>query len=278
VSEKKGSVRPIIVVKKKTHGHGHHGGAWKVAFADFMTAMMAFFLVMWIMGMDSQTKEMVEGYFSNPVGFKKAFSGGANPMSSGNSPQNLNVKRLALAAKQFQAEQFETVRKGIQEKLAESAELRGLMGQVEVVVTEEGLRIELLESGTGDTFFESGSAALKPVAHQLLLLIGEELGTVPNDIVLEGHTDAKPYGGPGYSNWELSVDRANAARRALTESGISAARIAEVRGYADRNLRDEQNPLAAANRRTSILLPFKEPKKIRSFDGSEPVLPGMAAH
>jgi chemotaxis protein MotB len=269
---KKGKdARPIIVVRKKAHHAGHHGGSWKVAYADFVTAMMAFFLVMWILGMDSHTKDMIQGYFTNPVGFKKAYSAGENPLSMGNSPSNLDVRRIALLARDHQRVKFEEVREEIRRRLSEDGQLRALAGQVEIVVAREGLRIELLEAGEGDTFFASGSAAVTPAADRLLTTIAQSIAQLPNPVVIEGHTDAAPYGNAGYTNWELSADRANAARRLLTAAGVESDRIAEVRGYADRDLRLPSTPLAPANRRVSILLPFQEPKLLQNYRPGDPL-------
>jgi chemotaxis protein MotB len=259
----KGSGGKIIVIKKKKAGHGgHHGGSWKVAYADFVTAMMAFFLVMWIMGMDPAVKDMIQGYFNNPVGYNKTHSGGANVVGTGNSPLSLDAKRLALLSRETQRRRFEEARTEILERLEGTDELKALKAQIEIVITDEGLRIELVETGDGETFFAFGSATLKPAAARALALIARELAELPNDVMLEGHTDSAPYGRAGYSNWELSVDRANAARRAMEGGGLEGGRVVEVRGYADRELRVRTNPLDPTNRRVSILLPFKDPQAI----------------
>jgi len=252
----KGQQRPIIVMKKRKGHHGHHGGSWKVAYADFVTAMMAFFMVMWIMGMDTRTKDIVQGYFSNPVGFRKSYSGGQNPLSSGNAPSNVALKRLAMLTREFERERFEAVQVALRQMLAENEELRELRGQIEIVLTPEGLRIELLERETGETLFAFGSAEPRPVVTRLLTLIAERLSGLPNAVVIEGHTDAAPYGSARYSNWELSVDRANAARRTLVAGGLEPARIAGVRGYAATQLRLPSNPLHPSNRRVTLLLPY----------------------
>lgn len=263
------SKRPIVVVRKKVAHAAHHGGSWKVAYADFVTAMMAFFLVMWIMGMDSKTKDLIQGYFNNPIGFKKAYSAGSNPLSMGNSPRNTDIRRLALVTHEYQQKKFEEIRDKLRSGLQHDTTLRGMSGQVEIVVTKEGLRIELLDDGRGDTFFDRGSAQMKPNTHRLLRLVAAEVAPIANDVVIEGHTDASLYGNQSYSNWELSTDRANAARRSLVEGGLEPDRIGEVRGYADRDLRLPSAPLAASNRRVSILLPFKEAPRVREFDGGK---------
>ncbi len=250
-----------VIVKKKGGGHGgHHGGAWKVAYADFVTAMMAFFMVMWIMGMDAQHKDMIQGYFQNPVGFKKGFGAGQNPMSNGNAIEHMGARMIAMAARDYQRGRFMNAAERIRLRLSEDAELSKLSGNFEVLVTNEGLRVELIDAKSGDAFFNLGSAVPQPVAERAFRIIGEELSDIANDVVIEGHTDARPFGnGRTYSNWELSADRANAARRVLTSAGIPADRVREVRGHADRALRVTENPFDQANRRVSILIPFADP-------------------
>ncbi len=251
--------RKVIVIRKRKGGHHEeHGGAWKVAYADFVTAMMAFFLVMWILGMDQGVKDLVEGYFSNPIGFKRSFSGGSNPMSAGTDPSNLDLRRAVLLTRERQRAQFQQTAGDIEGKVKEAGLMRGMDAAVEVVVTEQGLRIELMETGGGETFFDKASATLKPALESVLSLIAPELEGLPNPVVVEGHTDALPFGRSGYSNWELSVDRANAARRVLVEGGLDGNRVAEVRGYAERELKNPDDPLDPRNRRISVLLPFQE--------------------
>jgi len=253
--------RKIIIVKrKKKGGHGgHHGGSWKVAYADFVTAMMAFFLVMWIMGMDQGARDLVQGYFQNPVGFKRAFSGGKNPMSAGNFITNIEVKRTVILNRKAQEEAFRLAAEGIDRGLAEAGLADGIGGAVDMVVTDEGLRIELMDvEGGANAFFDRSSSELKPVLVEVLQVVGSVLGEFPGDIVLEGHTDAVPYPGESYSNWELSVDRANAARRELVDAGLPIQRLVEVRGYADRHLRVFEDPEDPQNRRITVLLPFVE--------------------
>ena len=249
----------VIIVKRKKAAHGgHHGGSWKVAYADFVTAMMAFFLVMWIMTMDQGVKDLVQGYFQNPVGFKHAFSGGANPLSSGNFVKNMDIKRTVILNRRKQEERFESAAGEILERIDQQGIMEGLEAAVEVVVTDEGLRIELMETGRGEVFFDKASSLLKPALQDVLGVVGSVLEGVPGEIVVEGHTDALRYGGLRYSNWELSVDRANAARRAMEVGGLEDGRITEVRGYADRQLKIGDAPLDPRNRRISVLLPFEE--------------------
>lgn len=245
----------IIIRKKKAHAHAHHGGSWKVAYADFVTAMMAFFMVMWILGMDENMKESIESYFSNPVGHKQAYSSGNSPISTGSSPANVQITPLRLVGRSYQQAHFQRIGDRIRDRL-EEAGLGEIGARIEVVMTDDGLRIELIESGPGETFFPFGSAAVKPAARRALEVVARELGGDTDVIVVEGHTDAAPFGSPGYSNWELSADRANAARRVMEGAGLDGHRIVEVRGYADRALRNPADPLDRSNRRTSVLLPF----------------------
>ena len=251
--------KKVIIVKKKKADHGgHHGGSWKVAYADFVTAMMAFFLVMWIMTMDQGVKDLVQGYFQNPVGFKRAFSGGTNPLSAGNFVKNMDIKRTVILNRRQQEERFKNAAQEIQARIDHEGIITGLDAEVEIVVTDEGLRIELMETGRGEVFFDKASALLKPALQDVLGVVGGVLEEIPGEIVVEGHTDALRYGGMRYSNWELSVDRANAARRAMVVGGLEDSRITEVRGYADRQLKIVDAPLDPRNRRISVLLPFEE--------------------
>ncbi|MCE2901254.1 MAG: flagellar motor protein MotB [Gemmatimonas sp.] len=250
--------KKIVIVKKKVGGGGgHHGGSWKVAYADFVTAMMAFFMVMWILGMDDKTKQAIEGYFANPVGYKKGFGAGSSPVSTGSAPSNLQKTPLRMIVRSAEQKQFENLRRIILEKLAASDSLRKLNALVDVQVTKEGLRIELVESGKGDVYFPIGSSRMNSATMLTLQLVGTELAQLSNPVVLEGHTDGAKFGkDAAYTNWELSTDRANAARRVLESTGVDGSRVLEVRGYADTKPRVFDDPLAAANRRISILLPF----------------------
>jgi len=256
------SDRPkVIIIKKVKKGHGgHHGGSWKVAYADFVTAMMAFFMVMWILGMDQNVRQAIEGYFSNPVGMKEGYSTGASPISSGNSPGAISTKPIKMINRMHEVEDFKEIARRIQAQLEGPNGLGKLAAQVEVIITQNGLRIELIEAGDGETFFAFGSAELKPAAQRVLRVIASELREPSTSVVVEGHTDSAPFGSRrGYSNWELSSDRAHAARRAIEGAGVGYGRIRQIRGYADHELRNPENPLDPANRRISILLPFSTP-------------------
>ena len=249
----------IVIVKKvKKVAHGHHGGSWKVAYADFVTAMMAFFMVMWILGMDQNLRKAIEGYFANPIGFRKGYSAGKSPLSSGSSPASVKTEAMQLAARLDQERRFREVGEQITRHVAETVRLGNRSAQVEIVVSAQGLRVELIESQSGETFFPRSSAELTPTGRLILDAIGHELAPLANPVVIEGHTDAAQYRG-GYTNWELSADRANAARRVLESAGLDPLRVREVTGHADRQLRDAKNPLDPTNRRISILLPFVIP-------------------
>jgi chemotaxis protein MotB len=248
----------VIVRKKKVSGGGHHGGSWKVAYADFVTAMMAFFMVMWILGMDDKVKQAVEGYFSNPVGYKKGYGAGASPIASGTSPAKAATQQVKILMRSAESQNLERVAAQIRQIVSGDASLKQLKAKVEVSVAKDGLRIELVESGDGATYFPVGSTTMKPATVIALRLIAPAIASLGNAVVIEGHTDAVAYGaGSGYNNWDLSAERANAARRVLEASGLPAARVDEVRGMADRHLRVPDDPYAAANRRITILLPYR---------------------
>jgi chemotaxis protein MotB len=251
--------KKIVIIKKKSGGHGgHHGGAWKVAYADFVTAMMAFFMVLWIVGLDDQTKKAVEGYFANPVGNKNAYSGGSSPVASGSSPARVSKNALKLIVRKVEEQQFRDFKQRIASRLDSNPSLEGLKGSIEIIITKDGLRIELVEKGSGDDFFPTGSAVLRPKAVTAIALIAEEIALLSNPIILEGHTDGAPFGeGGSYTNWELSADRANAARRVVNAAGVPNNRLVQVRGLADRDLRNPDNPFDPTNRRISLFLPFR---------------------
>ena len=258
MAKQAGGSKIVIVKRVKKVTGGHHGGSWKVAYADFVTAMMAFFMVMWILGMDQNLRKAIEGYFSNPIGYKKGYSAGKSPLSSGSSPASVKTDAMQLAARIDQERRFKEVGATITERFARVVNIGGLSAHVEIVVTRDGLRIELIEGASGETFFPSGSSEITAAGRQALQIIGGELAELANPIIIEGHTDAAPYRG-NYTNWELSSDRANAARRVLESAGLAPDRIREVTGHADRQLRNPGNPLDPTNRRISILLPFLTP-------------------
>jgi chemotaxis protein MotB len=234
--------RPIIVIKKKAgHGGGHHGGAWKVAYADFVTAMMALFIVLWLMNSSKQIQVAVGGYFKDPTGTSKKV--GSNQIGSG---ENFTLTK----------DDMPKLKEELQKAVRRVANFDKLKNQIEMTITSEGLRIELLESSTG-TFFESGKPGLNDDGRELLVALAQQLGKLPNHISIEGHTDAKPYAWDrDYGNWELSADRANSARRLMQNSGLRADQVSQVRGYADQKLRVPANPLEPSNRRISLIVQY----------------------
>jgi chemotaxis protein MotB len=241
---------PVIIIKKKKHGkHGHHGGAWKVAYADFVTAMMAFFLVMWIVAQSAATRAAVAAYFRDPGVFDKTkqvglLTGDASGIAAADTPVDVQHARAVL----------EQAAADVKQALEKMPEFQQLRDNVEITLTAEGLRIELLES-ENDGFFLVGSSALKPSSVRLLEVIARELGKLPNKVAIEGHTDSRPYQSHDvFSNWELSSDRANAARREMQTHGLTPGQIDAVRGYADTRPRTPRSPLDARNRRISILV------------------------
>lgn len=252
----KGQKKIIIKKVKGGHGHGHHGGSWKVAYADFVTAMMAFFLVMWIVGMDDSAKESIQGYFANPVGFKKGYGSGQSPIASG---QTFVLQRPTTPLPSRVAE--EEAMKAVEERLRDAlrgSEFDGLREHVDVEVTHEGLRVEFGEGLAGDATFASGSAKMTEPMLRAIAILGGEIAALPHEVIIEGHTDGVPLQRPGgYSNWELSSDRANAARRAIQLQGVAPGRIASVRGLADRYPKIRDFPLDPRNRRISIMLPYR---------------------
>jgi chemotaxis protein MotB len=244
---------PIIIIKKKGGHGGHHGGAWKVAYADFVTAMMALFIVLWLLSSSSkQTQMAISGYFRDPNGTAKEIGSTLTGMGD----------NLPKKTKEDMAQLKEQLEKSIQGM----NDLEKLNKNIEITVTAEGLRIELIESEKG-TFFNSGSAALSPSGQELLGLMAAQLGKVPNDISVEGHTDAKPFSGKNiYSNWELSSDRANAARRLMQQpGGLRPDQVKQVRGFADQRLRNLKDPFDPFNRRVSIIVQYLGGDSDKSF-------------
>lgn len=254
----------VRIVKRGKKGHGgHHGGAWKVAYADFVTALMAFFLVMWIVGMSKPVREAVSGYFKDPSGYMKAVAAGENALgkkgAGGSSlialKEKLPDKPVPNTAEQ-ERKRFEEAKANIQKFVKQYPEFKDLAESIRVTITHDGMRVDLVESSQ-DMFFDSGSALTKPRTKKLLARVAKELGKLPNRVVIEGHTDSLPYSGPnGWTNWELSTARANAARYTMDISGLRKGQVLEVRGLADRLPIDAKHPESFKNRRVSILLPY----------------------
>jgi len=235
-----GKAQPVIIVRKKAGHGGHHGGAWKVAYADFVTAMMSLFIVLWLMGSSEKVKKAVAGYFNDPKGTGSLLG----TTMSGNG----------VAVTVTRDDQMQKLKEKLESQIKAKKELESLSKQIEITITPEGLRIELLEDKKG-TFFQTGSAQLSDRGQELLALLAGELKTLPNSLLIEGHTDSAQYAPEnGYSNWELSADRANSARRLLQQDGVRADQVTQVRGYADQMLRVKSNPFDPSNRRISILV------------------------
>ena len=233
--------RPMIILKKKGGHGGHHGGAWKVAYADFVTAMMSLFIVLWLLSSSKPVQEAVGGYFRDPNG--TATKKGSINVGAG---ENFVLTK----------DDMPKLKDQLQQKIREMHDFEKLKSHVEMTVTSEGLRIELTESASG-TFFDSGSPNLNADGRDLLITLAQELGKLPNKLSIEGHTDSKPYAASGnYSNWELSSDRANAARRLMQANGVGPDQVMQVRGFADQRLRKLDDPLDASNRRISLIVQY----------------------
>ena len=235
--------QPIIIIRKKGGHGGHHGGAWKVAYADFVTAMMALFIVLWLLNSSVKVKKAVAGYFNDPRSEHKET--GSDKVGNDDS---IPIDKQSV----------QKLKEQIQKAIQSQPDLEKLAKQIEITITPEGLRIELIEDKNG-TFFQSGSAKLSETGQQLLGMLAGQLKPLPNHLLLEGHTDAQPYSTDnGYTNWELSADRANSARRLLQQDGVGKSQISQVRGYADQLLRVKNDPLDPTNRRISLIVQWVE--------------------
>jgi chemotaxis protein MotB len=247
----------IVIKKKKGHG-GHHGGAWKVAYADFVTAMMALFIVLWIVGQSNAVKQAISSYFKDPGVFTSGRDGGILPDAQKPMPLppppvevKVEVDKRALEMEALKAEAGK-----ISETISQTPEFSNFKDKIEVSVTDEGLRIDLVEQSEG-LFFDIGRANIKTETVKLLQVIAKaHLSPLQNRVIIEGYTDARPYASTGYSNWDLSTARANSARKVLEEGGLRKDQILEVRGFADRKLKTPDKPFDYSNRRVSILLPL----------------------
>ena len=233
--------RPIIIIKKKGGHGGHHGGAWKVAYADFVTAMMALFIVLWLLNSSKQIQDAVGGYFKDPTGTSRKV--GSDMVGQG---ENFVLSK----------DNMEALKQQLQKAIREVPNFDKLKNHIDMTVTNEGLRIELLESANG-TFFDIGSPELNSDGRDLVVILAKELGKLPNKLAIEGHTDSKPYSSNKiYGNWELSADRANSARRLMQANGIRVDQITQVRGFADQRLRKADAPLDPINRRVSLIVQY----------------------
>ena len=259
--------QPIIIKRKKKVVGGHHGGSWKVAFADFATAMMAFFLVLWLTATASpEQKRAVEGYFKDPVGFTEG--GSPNPVDLEGSASVIEESTQDQEASTIQIEddvvdeladtleqrRMQELFQELQERIEQNQTLQEFKDQLLIDITDEGLRIQIVDR-SGRPMFDSGRAELKYYSQDILFELAKTLGSVNNKLSITGHTDATPFSGrPGYTNWELSADRANTARRALVAGGVRLEQIARVVGLSDSVLFDRSNPTAPVNRRISIIV------------------------
>ncbi len=243
------AAKPIIIIKKKGGHGGHHGGAWKVAYADFVTAMMALFIVLWLLNSSQKVQKAVGGYFRDPSG---------NADLAGSDMQGVGENFVITK------DNMDQIKDQLEKTIREVPDFEKLKNNIDMTVTNEGLRIELTESATG-TFFDSGSTKISVDGGGLLSALAGELGKLPNTIAMEGHTDSKPYSAAStYTNWELSSDRANAARRLMLLHGIRTDQVTQVRGFADQRLRKDA-PLDPSNRRISLIVQYL-PKKPEEAD------------
>ena len=275
-------LQPIIVKRVKKGGHGAHGGAWKIAYADFVTAMMAFFLLMWLLGSTTEgDRKGIADYFQSPLKVALLNSGQGSGDSSSlvrgggqdltrTSGQvkegdiqakrsTINLQALKEEAQRAERARLQTLQTKFRDSLAANPRLAALQSQIKIDMTADGLRIQIVDE-QNRPMFDSGSAVLRPQMRELLHEIAQILGEVPNRLTLEGHTDAAPFSGGerGYSNWELSSDRANASRRELLAGGLSETRVLRVQGLASSALYDRDDPLNPANRRISIIVMNRE--------------------
>lgn len=284
--------RPIVIKRIKKVAGGHHGGAWKIAYADFVTAMMAFFLLMWLLG--SSTKSQLEGiseYFKTPL--KVAFMGGSSVGESNSiikgggtdlTRQNGQVKKgeiikddpaskqaMKIIKEKIELEKLEGLKKKIEDAIEANPQIKKFSDQLLLDITSEGLRIQIVDE-QNRPMFASGKAELQPYTRAILRDIGKMLNDVNNRISLSGHTDAKPFpsGEKGYSNWELSADRANASRRELIVGGMDPNKVLQVVGLSSAVLYDKVDPLNPINRRISIVVLNERSEK--SIMGEKPTI------
>jgi chemotaxis protein MotB len=241
------TAQPIVIVRKrKGHGGGHHGGAWKVAYADFVTAMLALFIVLWLLSSSEQIQKAVGGYFTDPKGKGKEVGNGLK----GSGSESLSIHK----------DDMNKLKQKLEQAIKDSSSLQKIKEHVIFTVTGEGLRVELLE-GEASTFFESANSHPTEFGKDLLKKLAEEIGKLPNRVTMEGHTDSVPFpGGAEYTNWELSSDRANAARRWMQENGMREDQVTQVRGFADQSPRDPDHPDDASNRRVTLVIMYQSAK------------------
>ena len=274
-------LQPIIIKRIKKNGHAVHGGAWKIAYADFVTAMMAFFLLMWLLGSTSEgDKKGIADYFQSPLKIamgggsgsgdsSSLVKGGGNDLTStsgqvkkGDVAQprsTINVHKLRDEMRKAEAARLQELQEQVETELRNNAKLAQFSAQIKMDMTRDGLRIQIVDA-LNRPMFDSGSASVKPHMRDILRAIGSVLGEVPNRLTLEGHTDAQafPGGDRGYSNWELSADRANASRRELVGGGLTEERVLRVQGLASSQPFNRNDPVDPQNRRISIIVMNRE--------------------
>jgi chemotaxis protein MotB len=300
-------LQPIIVKKIKKGGHAAHGGAWKIAYADFVTAMMAFFLLMWLLGSTTEgDKKGIADYFQSPL--KIAMQGGSGSgdsssiikgggeslsMTTGQvkhgdveaSRDRISLRRLKAEQARAEIARLEDLKEKIERKIAADPALQGMRSQIRLEMTRDGLRIQIVD-GDNRPMFASGSAVVQSYMRDLLREIGGLLQEVPNKLTLEGHTDSQPFaaGDAAYGNWELSADRANASRRELTAGGLGPDRVLRVQGLAASMPIDPAAPEAPVNRRISIIVMNREaenrvyhqtPEPAESAEAENPITAAM---
>ncbi len=271
-------LQPIIIKKVKKGGHAVHGGAWKIAYADFVTAMMAFFLLMWLLGSTTEgDKKGIADYFQSPLKVALLHGGSGSGDSSSlvkgggddltrqggqvkkgdveSERSTINLRRLKEEQQRAEAGKLRELQDKVESELRNNAKLSQYASQIKLDMTRDGLRIQIVDA-LARPMFDSGSAMVKPYMRDLLRAIGSVLIEVPNRLTLEGHTDAQPFsaGERGYSNWELSADRANASRRELVGGGLTEERVLRVQGLASSNPFNRDDPLDPQNRRISIIV------------------------
>ncbi|NIF25392.1 flagellar motor protein MotB [Pantoea sp. Tr-811] len=289
--------QPIIIKRVKRFGGGHHGGAWKIAFADFATAMMAFFLVLWLLSTATpEQKIAIAGYFKDPIGFSE--SGTPYIIDLGGSPQlapektinpemkseptpdtsiQLDKDKVETMAEQVEQERLQLLLQELKDKVEENPQLQKFKDQILFEITQDGLRIQIMDNDKRP-MFDIGSARLQPYFEDILLAMADTIKAVPNKISISGHTDAKPYAGSGeFGNWELSANRANAARRALLAGGYPDGQVARVVGYASSSLFDKQDPFNPVNRRIDIIVLTKKAQQNIEGEQGTPKAPDQPA-
>ncbi|HOY87957.1 MAG TPA: flagellar motor protein MotB [Methylotenera sp.] len=295
--------KTIIVKKIKKGGGGHHGGAWKIAYADFVTAMMAFFLLMWLLGSTSKAQKAgISDYFKTPLMVAIKNTGGPAVGASDSimkdtggkditkkqgqvkpddgskgKEKSVDIKEAEEAMKKAETAKLEELKEKMEKAISDSPELSKFKNQLLMDLTSEGLRVQIVDE-QNRPMFNSSKADMQPYAKKILQEIGKVLNGVNNKVSLSGHTDAVPYAGgeAGYSNWELSSDRANASRREMISGGMDESKIVRVVGLGSASLFDKDNPFNPTNRRISIIVMNKQAEENALKDSAEVNLPSNA--